>query len=211
MENYLIQEAEDSDWSEIKKICAQTGQAGDPVESDRSELYSEIWVGPYEAISDNYSVGLVCKNEDSVQGYLIGATDSKAFRTWKSILFDVPLFFKILFRRYPNNSDAQRFKRRLFKKEKSPEDSFAAEDLKEVLVSYPAHLHMNFLPQARGQGWGQKIFQRFIEILKEQKVSGVHLFCGAEARSFYLKCGFAEFRRIEFRPGVHVFLMTYKI
>ncbi len=211
MENYLIQEAEDSDWSEIKNICAQTGQAGNPVEPERAELYSEIWVGPYETISDNYSVGLVCKNEDSVQGYLLGANDSKAFRRWKTILFDVPLFFKILLRRYPNNSDAKRFKRRFFKKEKSPEDSFSVNDLKEIQNSFPAHLHMNFLLQARGQGLGRKIFLQFVQILKEQNVPGLHLYCGTEARAFYLKCGFAEFRKIEFRPGVNVFLMTYKV
>ena len=126
-------------------------------------------------------------------------------------MFDLPLVIKIFFRAYPYNSDAKRFIRRFFNKEKSPEKSFSPEQIREVERQYPAHLHMNFLPQARGSGLGRKIFAQYVEILKEQKIPGIHLFCGSEAKAFYLKCGFAEFSKIEFRPDVFVYLMTYKI
>jgi ribosomal protein S18 acetylase RimI-like enzyme len=66
---------------------------------------------------------------------------------------------------------------------------------------YPAHLHIDLLPQVQGQGWGLAMMQTFLDKLRELQVKGVHL--GVSKRNprairFYEKAGF---ERIQEFPG----------
>lgn len=44
-----------------------------------------------------------------------------------------------------------------------------------LLEKYPAHLHIDLLPEFQKQGWGQKMIGMFLNKMKELGVSGVHL------------------------------------
>ena len=65
------------------------------------------------------------------------------------------------------------------------------EDLYE---RYPAHLHINFRPEARGLGLGSQLVAALENDLKQRGVPGLHLITAATARnvSFYLKNGFSH-------------------
>ncbi len=54
---------------------------------------------------------------------------------------------------------------------------------------YPAHLHINFRPEARGMGIGSKLISHFADVLKERHIAGVHIVTSADAenRRFYSK------------------------
>ncbi|MGE3760448.1 MAG: N-acetyltransferase family protein [Pseudobdellovibrionaceae bacterium] len=54
---------------------------------------------------------------------------------------------------------------------------------------YPGHLHINFRPEARGQGIGSKLIDHFCKELVRRDVRGVHIVTGADAenRRFYSK------------------------
>ncbi|MEE1503768.1 MAG: GNAT family N-acetyltransferase, partial [Acutalibacteraceae bacterium] len=76
---------------------------------------------------------------------------------------------------------------------------FLAEALTEMYdhaiykKDYPAHLHIDILPDYQSKGIGSKLIKAFCDNLKEQNVKGVMLIVGSEnegARRFYERNGF---------------------
>jgi ribosomal protein S18 acetylase RimI-like enzyme len=60
---------------------------------------------------------------------------------------------------------------------------------------YPAHLHIDLLPELQGQGIGRLLIDTLRSALAERGVSGVHLTmdpANTGARAFYDRLGFAE-------------------
>lgn len=57
---------------------------------------------------------------------------------------------------------------------------------------FPAHLHINFHPDARGKGLGSLLVQHYIKVLKEKEIKGLHLVTSPDALNvnFYLRLGF---------------------
>jgi ribosomal protein S18 acetylase RimI-like enzyme len=58
---------------------------------------------------------------------------------------------------------------------------------------YPAHLHINLLPEARGLGWGRQLIERLQQRLREAGVVGLHvvpLADNSRAQAFYERIGF---------------------
>ena len=51
---------------------------------------------------------------------------------------------------------------------------------KSELLSYPAHLHIDILPEGQGQGMGRKLIEIFCNKLIEMKVQALHLEVGKE-------------------------------
>ncbi|MCA5894760.1 GNAT family N-acetyltransferase [Isoptericola sp. NEAU-Y5] len=63
------------------------------------------------------------------------------------------------------------------------------------LDAYPAHLHIDLLPQAQGQGLGRTLMDTLRAALADQGVPGVHLGMdptNTGARAFYDRYGFVE-------------------
>ena len=62
-----------------------------------------------------------------------------------------------------------------------------------LMQDYPAHLHIDILPEFQGKGYGRSLMTTFLEKLRDQGVKGVHLIMGkdnAGAGMFYQKMGF---------------------
>jgi len=62
-----------------------------------------------------------------------------------------------------------------------------------LLADYPAHLHINLLPEAQGLGLGTQLMTTFLNKLREKGVQGVHLGTNSaneKAVPFYKKQGF---------------------
>lgn len=59
---------------------------------------------------------------------------------------------------------------------------------------FPAHLHINFHPDARGKGLGSLLVKHYIEFLRFHGIPGVHLITSPDALnvSFYERLGFNE-------------------
>jgi ribosomal protein S18 acetylase RimI-like enzyme len=57
---------------------------------------------------------------------------------------------------------------------------------------FPAHLHINCHPDARGLGIGTQMIETFVGDLKIKKSKGVHLITSPDQRNvqFYKRCGF---------------------
>lgn len=203
----VLKEKNPAWWSDIRDICCATANSGKPIDKERWAFFSEQWVGPYQRLLPGWTY--VVLSGESVVGYLTGCAYTRRFNWLKKILFDWLLAFKILLGVYRANNDTKRFVRRFLCLEKSPEASFSPKTLRYVYKTYPAHLHMNLLESARGKGAGRKLLEAFGKDLQEKGITGIHLFCGEEARKFYLKMGFTDIAQIEFRPNVNVYLMGH--
>ncbi|MET0353639.1 MAG: GNAT family N-acetyltransferase, partial [Plantibacter flavus] len=79
----------------------------------------------------------------------------------------------------------------------------------ELLAQYPAHLHIDLLPETQGMGVGRRLIDAFCGLLAERGVPGVHLGVGVSntgAQQFYQRTGFT---RVEGGPGAHWYAKTF--
>jgi ribosomal protein S18 acetylase RimI-like enzyme len=70
---------------------------------------------------------------------------------------------------------------------------------------YPAHLHIDLLPEAQGRGFGRSMIRAFLDGLRAAGVRGVHLGVSptnTAARAFYERLGFAPLDPPGATPGV---------
>lgn len=197
----------DSDWKIIRKICCETGKSGSPVENERGSFFSEFWIGPYQKYCDDLAY-VACNDQGSILGYLVGCDQTEAFERRKRYGFSLYLLVRVGLRFYQHNADTKRFVKRYLRLEKAPEDWFSSESRRELRTQYPAHLHINLSEKARGQGVGAALVGTFFSELQKRKTPGCHVFCGSGPVSFYEKQGFQIREKIEFKPGVFVFLLV---
>lgn len=63
------------------------------------------------------------------------------------------------------------------------------------LAPYPAHLHIDLLPEWQGRGYGRELMRTLLRALAERGVPAVHLVmarANVPARAFYDRLGFRE-------------------
>jgi ribosomal protein S18 acetylase RimI-like enzyme len=182
-----IRRAIPGDRDALYDICARTGDAGDdarPLYRD-PELLGEVWVGPYLAFQPD--LAFVAEGGGVAIGYVLGAADTRAFdaaceQSWWPALRD----------RYPEqpDDDASTADRGLISRIHHPPTTPA-----RVVDEFPAHLHIDILPQGQGQGVGRQLMTTLFAALVERGVTGVHL--GVAARNgraigFYEHLGFTS-------------------
>ncbi|MBS1985840.1 MAG: GNAT family N-acetyltransferase [Bdellovibrionales bacterium] len=178
-----------------------TGKGGDPIDAVRWPLFADFWIAPYQALGSAW----VASEGERVLGYLTGVVDTHEFRRHKLWRVDLPFVSRIVRGHYGWRPDVKTALLRTLRYRRLPEDSFGAERLAEWRTEYAAHLHINFRSDVRGRGLGRQLIEAFVADLRQQRVNGVHLFCGDSATAFYRKAGFAELARHEVAPGAHVF------
>lgn len=64
---------------------------------------------------------------------------------------------------------------------------------------YPAHFHIDILPEYQRQGWGRKLIERVFEAFRAEGVKGVYLGMEAaneSAERFYRAVGFERYGRV---------------
>ena len=173
----------------LAEICLRTADAGAVATGllDDDDLWAEIFVLPYVARHPEFAF-VVEADDGRVVGYIVGAPDSAAFEDWFATEW------------WPRH--ATRWPR--------PEG-----DPKPVSVSrqdgivryaharrggsqpfgdeYPAHLHIDLLPETQGQGLGRRLIETLEDALRAAGVGGLHLVASAEnagAVAFYPRVGF---------------------
>jgi GNAT superfamily N-acetyltransferase len=172
-----------SDLYSLYQICLKTADSG----QDGSHLYRDpeligaIFAAPYAVAEPDLC--LIVTVDEVPSGYILGTRDSAAFGAWVELNW-----FSHLRRRYPLPAEG--------------DDSFDAAAIRSIhegyspepqLASYPAHLHIDLLPAAQGQGWGRRLIEQFLARLRELGVRGVHLGVGkanSGAVQFYSRVGF---------------------
>jgi GNAT superfamily N-acetyltransferase len=78
----------------------------------------------------------------------------------------------------------------------SPDESLLHPQLPTLLENFPAHLHIDILPEYQGKGRGRALMNAFIAKLRENGVKGIHLIKAVEntaSEIFYSKVGFSRY------------------
>jgi ribosomal protein S18 acetylase RimI-like enzyme len=171
-------------------VCLLTGDAGQDAtgKQDDPDLLGHVYVGPY--IARGGGTQLVVVDGGGVAGYLLSADDTRAFETWAEAEW-----WPSLRARYEpragRSMDADLI-RLIHAPERTPP---------ELAAKYPAHLHIDLMPQVRGLGLGRTLIERLVAELRERGVPGVHLGvdeANTNGIGFYEHLGFREVGR---EPG----------
>ncbi|MDQ7879685.1 GNAT family N-acetyltransferase [Microbacterium sp. QXD-8] len=169
-------------------ICLRTADAGADATGilDDDDLWAEIFVLPYAAHHPEFAF-VVETDDGRVVGYIVGAPDSAAFEEWFATEW------------WPRH--AERWPR--------PQGEPTATDSRQDGIlryayaraggaqpfgdEYPAHLHIDLLPETQGQGLGRRLIETLEAALREAGVPGLHLVASADntgAIAFYPRVGF---------------------
>ncbi len=166
---YSIRNFNSKDFENLKAICIET--ASDIFRGKRIteialvDVYCRYYI---EQEPDNCFV--VADQDDVAKGYILCAKDYEEYR-------------RLFKEKYLNTWNLATLIM----------GNFAMKSIKEYAKEYPAHLHIDLLPECQGQGYGRKLIGMLIEHLNERNISGLMLHVSAKnvgARAFYLKCGF---------------------
>jgi len=171
----------------LAEICLRTADTGSDATGilDDDDIWAAVFVLPYVARHPELAV-VVETDDGRVAGYAVATDDTDAFEEW---------FLSEWWPRF-----AQRWPKPVGEPATRQDSVLAyaygrrpgAEPFAE---SFPAHLHIDLLPDVQGQGWGRRLIAALLERLRAAEVRGVHLVAAgtnAGAIAFYARLGFTR-------------------
>lgn len=171
------------DRAALGEICRRTGDAGSDATGTlvHGELYGLVWAEQYLVLEPSFA--LVADLDGVAHGYVLAAPDTAAFEARLE-----EEWWPHLRARYPLPGDGTDVDRRLVHHLHHPTRTSAA-----VTERYPAHLHIDLLPDVQGRGLGRRMIQAIEQRLAEAGCRGVHL--GVDPRNqraigFYTHLGY---------------------
>ncbi|MEA4962352.1 GNAT family N-acetyltransferase [Lutispora sp.] len=190
MANIEIRRYSSRDKKRIIDICYKTGYMGEDLTplnlfNDRN-LFAQLfclYYLRYEA--DNCFVAAL--NDEAV-GYIIGATNTKRQRICFALLAAAPILLRSLFYtswKYPESFKA--FMHFVSNGDLSSEPE-------KLNANYPAHLHINILPEYQHLGIGSSLLKAFEKEMAKKNIRGIHLKTSnknGKAIPFYIKNGYS--------------------
>ncbi len=179
-----------ADRDQVARICLLTAAGGGDAAGVYSDdtLMPEVFALPYVEYAPE--LAFVVADGDRVLGYVIGVGDTAAFVEWWRREWG-PAFAArhpspgLPTSRQPDFTEAQ-----LIEAGTTPERMLIDE-----LAEYPAHLHIDLLPELQGRGFGRRLIDTLRAALAARGVPAVHLGMDAAntgARAFYDRLGFHE-------------------
>lgn len=186
---YQIRPAHISDLPTLYHICLKTGLAGkDATGLVDDEILGHYFLAPYIVLEPDFCFTLTGENRPV--GYIVGTPDTYTFENNCELKW-----WPVLRARYkkPEAADLS-FTANMIRAihERAPGDPIAER--------YPAHLHINMLPEAQGSGLGRQLIMRFVDKLTTANVTGLHFGVSkenTEALGFYQHIGFTVLKTTE--------------
>lgn len=181
----------EDDASALASVCIRTADAGHDASGVLidDEIWPDVFLNPY--LVRHPDLALVVETDGSPSGYLVCAPDTRSFEDWFATTW------------WPER--AARWAHRLAENRADPRVRRTADILRYAAGrragaepygdTYPAHLHIDLLPDLQGQGWGRRLIDTLLGVLRERGVTGVHLVADASnapALAFYDRLGFAR-------------------
>lgn len=180
----------------VAEVCLRTADAGGDATGilTDDDVWAHVFVLPYVERHPEWAY-VVEVDDGRVVGYLVSAPDTDAFEAWFRDEW-WPRFAE----RWPEPETVQTRQDGVLRyaHDRAPgAEPFAA--------AYPAHLHIDLLPETQGQGWGRRLIERLSDDLRAAGVRGLHLVASADntgALAFYERLGFS---RLPSHEGVQAF------
>jgi ribosomal protein S18 acetylase RimI-like enzyme len=174
------------DHDALYDICVRTADLG----GDSRELYPDldlmpsIFAGPYAWLEPDLT--FVVDDGERAVGYILGTADTETFvrryrAEWLPLLID---------RFPPVEGEPSTPGEAMIQLMHNPERMLMPE-----LAAYPAHLHIDLLPDHQRSGHGRELMETFLSALHRKGVKSVHLTmltANTPARAFYDRLGFQE-------------------
>lgn len=180
---FSVRPAEADDHDALCRICLQTADAGgDATRQYRDpELPGLFYAAPYLKLQPDYCTVLCADGQPC--GYIVGTADTVALRQQAE-----REWFPSLRQRYPlPPTDDDSADARLIR---ALHEGF---EVDPALRAWPAHLHLNLLPLAQGQGWGRRLLAVFMAQARAAGAIGVHVAVSKSndrGYNFYQRRGF---------------------
>ena len=172
----------------LYRICLETGDSG----QDATHLFSDpdlighYYAAPYAVLEPELC--FVLTRNGRTCGYTLGVADTATFG--KRCEAD---WFPPLRAAYPlppaedDSRDAGMIRA-----------IHQGHDQKNDPAEYPAHLHIDILPEGQGQGWGGELIHTLLNEMRKRSIPAVHLGVAAtntRAIGFYEHVGFHSVER----------------
>jgi GNAT superfamily N-acetyltransferase len=170
------------DRAALYDICVRTADAGGDARGHYSndELMGDLFAVPYAYLEPG--LAFVVDHEGEAVGYVVGTSDTPTF-----VERYAAEWIPFLGGKYDSPEDRDRDMVHLHF---HPELKLVPE-----LADYPAHLHIDLLPDFQGRGYGRKLIASVLAAANAAGAGKVHLgmlTVNVKARAFYDRLGFAE-------------------
>lgn len=179
----MIRHYRPDDLPALRRICLLTGRGGTDATGQYSSdaLLPDVFLEPFVTLEPQTAWVV---DVGGPVGYLVGTLDTRALvERWRTEWTPV-------------------FARRHDRVAAAPADQWVVDFGYEpdwMLIpqvdAYPAHLHIDLLPEAQGAGWGRALMRQLGEAAAAAGVPGIHLGMARDnlpALAFYKRLGFAE-------------------
>jgi ribosomal protein S18 acetylase RimI-like enzyme len=180
-----IRPATPDDHEQIARICLLTGATGRDatcVFGDDAVL-ADVYATPY--LHGPGGFALVWDVGGEARGYVVGTSDTRGFQEW----FVSEWWPRVS----PTHVERTAGDAWLLAEARHPTRMLIAD-----VDEYPAHLHIDLLPDQQGKGAGRALIDACIDLLRTRGVRGVHLVAetaNAGAQAFYPRVGFMAIER----------------
>lgn len=189
----FVRPYEDFDRADVYDVCVRTADNGGDARGQYSDdrLMPDIYAGPYLHLEPD--LAFVLDDGNRAVGYVLGTADTRRWveeyqRRWLPVVAS----------RHLEPAGTGTAQERLVDTLRHPERA-----VHDGLSDYPAHLHIDLLPEHQGHGHGRALMRTFLAALADRGVPAVHLGMASSnvrARAFYDRLGFHELPVSE--PGV---------
>lgn len=173
-----------SDLSDISEVCLRTGDSGEDATDlyDNHDLLPDVFARPYVVVEPE--LAFVVDDGGRAVGYILGTADTVAYVKWAR-----ETWLPQVAHRHPLPPGKPRnFQEFWTVALHNPEWM-----LRPEFADYPAHLHIDLLPEYQRIGLGGKLMSLFLDALRDANVPAVHLgYSNRNVRgaAFYRKMGF---------------------
>lgn len=196
MPEILIRKYIDTDFEQVLNICYKTGYMGKNLKGtgkfDDRKLFSYFFCSYYLFYEKEHCFVAVDSDHDNrVVGYIIGAANTKKQITMFIIKMSWRIGLRLLYTlfKYPSTLKSIRniLKNKTYK-----------HIPKNFYNEYPAHLHINLLPEYQGKSIGTLLlsaFENHIRNNPDSSKKGIHLKTSninSKAVKFYTKNGYTK-------------------
>lgn len=173
------------DRAAVREICCDTADSGKPVERffPNREVFADLLTRYYTDIAPEPV--WIADDAGEVAGYLTGCLDTRRYLRAMAFRIAPLAFLKALARGalwHP-----------LTRKLIAANFGDWVRGRRQDIGHYPAHVHINLRPVARGSGVGEQLMDAFLRQAKDAGIAGVQASVSegnAGGRRFFEKCGF---------------------
>ncbi len=183
---YRLRQAEAADHAALEMVCLKTGDSGDDATAreDDPRLLGLIYAVPYQVYAPEYA--FVVDGPGGVCGYVLGVRDSAEYYAWAAREWFPPIAATLA----DPGPDRRTWKASDWARWEIHHPTFV---YPEALHRYPAHGHIDLLPEVQGRGIGRVALETVMDRLRASGVPGMHLGVGprnVKAQAFYRRLGF---------------------